>query len=697
MLNQLVSKLSKNKLRLFFGSLFLALCLPALILINQTYKQLKWEAFHQHRLLAEELVKRIDTELQEWVEKEESRPFADYQFLNITGTADNNLLQQSPLSRFPPNNTMPGVLGYFQIDTAGKFSTPLLPMASTSTPAYGIPTAERQQRQNLQLSILRVLSENKLIKTDSDLETYKTAAGIANQPIASAAPKNLTKKESYAELEEDSIEPQAAFELLNQEPNERKISKPSRRAKNYIGRLEDFSLDSSYAEQSISGSSRADIEKIAPTISKRMARKSREALPETLEAPPAPVEENFADTSAGDVATINKQIKINIFEGEIDPFEFSLLDSGHLVLYRKVWRDSQRHIQGILINRDILLQQLIENEFRNTNLSTMSNLIIAYQGFVVSILNTSKSGRALTRQASLQGTLLYRSRLSAPFTQLELVLNIIRLPATAATKTVTWVSIALILILCGSFYLMYRFTLKQHELSRQQQNFVSSVSHELKTPLTSIRMYGEILKEGWASEEKKQDYYAFIHDESERLSRLITNVLQLARMQRNDLELNIKPINVEGLLTNIRNKILSQLEQAGFTLNIDIPDPLTNKELALDTDAFTQIIINLIDNAIKFTTPEFAAKIDIVVRAINQEIIFSIRDYGPGIDKNQIKKIFQLFYRAENELTRTTSGTGIGLALVKQLTTAMDGKIDVLNREPGAEFRLSFPIIAPMA
>ena len=101
------------------------------------------------------------------------------------------------------------------------------------------------------------------------------------------------------------------------------------------------------------------------------------------------------------------------------------------------------------------------------------------------------------------------------------------------------VALLLTLVLCGGFYLLYRLGLGQIQLARQQQDFVSAVSHELKTPLTSIRMYGEILREGWASEEKKKRYYDYIHDESERLSRLISNVLQLARMTHNDLQVDL--------------------------------------------------------------------------------------------------------------------------------------------------------------
>ena len=127
----------------------------------------------------------------------------------------------------------------------------------------------------------------------------------------------------------------------------------------------------------------------------------------------------------------------------------------------------------------------------------------------------------------------------------------------------------LTLVLCGGFWVVYRFGIRQIELSAQQQDFVSAVSHELKTPLTSIRMYGEILRAGWADEDKKRSYYDFIYHESERLSRLINNVLRLARLTRNGEGLDQSPAKVTELLSLVESKVAAQVDQAGFTLRID--------------------------------------------------------------------------------------------------------------------------------
>jgi signal transduction histidine kinase len=292
----------------------------------------------------------------------------------------------------------------------------------------------------------------------------------------------------------------------------------------------------------------------------------------------------------------------------------------------------------------------------------------------------------------MQGALLYSKRLSAPLESLELIFSINRLPQGPGATVLGWVTVVLAMVFVGGFITLYRLGLSQINLARQQQDFVSAVSHELKTPLTSIRMYGEMLKEGWADDAKRQDYYEFIHDESERLTRMITNVLQLAKITRNEPNFDLRSTRVGELMSNIESKIASQVERAGFALNFDREKATDDAHINIDEDCFAQIIINLVDNAIKFSKDAERKAIDIGSKlTADNQVQFTVRDHGPGIPRNQMKKIFRMFYRSESELTRETVGTGIGLAIVHQLATAMDGKVDVVNADPGAEFRISFP------
>lgn len=263
-------------------------------------------------------------------------------------------------------------------------------------------------------------------------------------------------------------------------------------------------------------------------------------------------------------------------------------------------------------------------------------------------------------------------------------------------------ALTLVVVLLAGHYGLYRLGLQQIALATQRSDFVAAVSHELKTPLTAIRMYGEMLRAGWVQDDtRRQTYYDFIFFESERLSRLITNVLQLARLTNHDDPLPLTAYTVHQLLDVVRSKISTQAEAAGFALHFLVDEgaeELAEASILADEDAFVQICINLVDNALKFSANAACKRIDVGVRRVPRQprhAALFVRDYGPGVARDQVRQIFQLFYRGENALTRQTKGTGIGLALVKALATKMHAQVHLHNHTPGAEFQLIFPTLAP--
>jgi signal transduction histidine kinase len=701
--------LNKKRLRLGLLLFFIALAVPTALLVGQAYSQLKWEAFHQHRVMAEELALRFDRRLQQLFNTEESRSFTDYNFLNVAGGSEASFIQRSPLSTFPVKSEIPGLLGYFQIDAAGDFTTPLLPQREDASALYGIPADEREHRLQLQARLQDILSKNRLVsavRESTERSRNKTLA-VEDSPQQRAMPSlsssqgletednvmaELAAPSAYQDSESDKdaaagmAPPQPAQEVMSQaafdrlsEPQSSRLEKRKGAIQNPLGRVEDLKLDSRYQSAPAPQQSAPTM----PAVKSRGMRKESNILPQE-ELPPV-----TTMTLADEGST---PVRITTFESEIDPFEMRLLDSGHFVLFRKVWRNGQRYIQGALIEREALLQGLFEPLFRETALSQMSDLAIAYRGDIFTAFASRESQRYLSSSDEMQGALLYQGRLSAPLSEMELIFSIKHLPAGPGGSLLAWLTAILLLVLCGGLLLLYRLGVGQIALALQQQDFVSAVSHELKTPLTSIRMYGEMLREGWVSEEKKRGYYDYIYTESERLSRLINNVLQLARMTRNEQHIELHPVKVGELLDMLRSKVSSQIEQAGFTLQLVCDEKTRATVITVDADSFTQIIINLVDNAIKFSAKADHKQIDLGCQQQgNKGIHFTVRDYGPGVARDQMKKIFKLFYRSENELTRETVGTGIGLALVRQLAAAMHAEVDVLNREPGAEFRLHFP------
>jgi signal transduction histidine kinase len=699
-----LTSLSKSQLARWLMVLFFALAIPSGLLVYQAYDQLKWEAFHRHRLLAEELATRIDKGYTQLIETEERRAFADYNFLVVAGDLKSNFIQRSTLSSFPVHSPIPGIIGYFQVDSEGFFKTPLLPDSALATSEYGIQTNELKQRQELANRVRAILRDNRLLRA----ELHDTEEQEARRDYAEPEEIPLTEKSSALftssremrrsqeglaigdddkvsagyEITEEFASGQAAFDRLSEQKVDRQSKKLS--SANRLGRVEDLQLDSSF-EGAQKAQQKLIQSKQKTTLKKRTPRRERSALPVAESPLPQPA------TTGAQQDFQSAELRIRTFESEIDPFEMSLLDSGHIVLYRKVWRDKQRYIQGALLEQRDFLNGIVGSSFKETSLANMSDLITAYQGNVLTAYSATTGNPYQTGSGELRGALLYQTRLSAPLNDLDLIFTIQHLPAGPGGTVIAWISLILFLVLTAGFFSIYRLGIGQIKLVTQQQDFVSAVSHELKTPLTSIRMYGEMLREGWVVEDKKREYYNYIHDESERLTRLINNVLQLARMTRNDLQVQLKPVTAAELMDTIDSKIESQVTRAGFELNLNCTDDCASRTLQVDPDYFTQIIINLVDNAIKFSAKADKQAIDISCQTQQDSgLVFKVRDYGPGIPKDQMKKIFKLFYRSESELTRETVGTGIGLALVSQLTIAMQGKVDVVNMEPGVEFRVSF-------
>jgi len=663
----------ERRLRWLLAALFLALAVPTAAVLWQAYGQLKWEAYHQLRGQAEELTERIDASIAEGMAAAEERSFAEYSFLNISGDPDAGFVQRSPLSAYPVVQDLPGVIGYFQLDSEGRFSTPLLPDSESGASALGLNNGEFGEREALAGRMRRILAESPVVE-------------------GREADDKPPSQEFFDELAQEMTQ---GARLGNEaEPEFRQRSKEARAGSpagpNQYGKIEDLRLNDALQKKSESLEEeqldravefKQPSEAVAAP-SPRSRRVEQSVLPETV----------VTERLSADADQLRQDVRITTFQSEVDPFEFAMLASGELVLFRKVWRDSERYVQGILIDQARFLDEAVVSPFRATTLSAMSDLLVGFGDDVIRVAN-AEGGRGYSGEVrAMEGELLYRSQLSSPLDAMALIYSVRRLPAGPGAPVLGWTTILLAAVFGGGFLAMYRLGVGQIRLARQQQDFVSSVSHELKTPLTSIRMYSEMLKEGWADDERRQQYYEFIHDESERLSRLISNVLQLASITRGEPTFELAPVTAGELLDRVRSKIASLAERAGFEVAIEAQAESRAAVVEVDEDCMMQILINLVDNALKFSRNAAVKRVEIGAQASSDGTVrFWVRDYGPGIPREQIRKIFRLFYRPQSELTRETVGTGIGLAIVHQLAQAMGGTVDVLNRDPGAEFGITFP------
>jgi signal transduction histidine kinase len=685
--------MTQRRLILLLVLFFVALALPTSILVYQAYGQLKWEAFYQHQQLARELTLRIDGGFRDLIEREENRPISDYEFLNVSGTEGAAFLQRSPLSNFPLDVEVPGLLGYFQVDATGQLRTPIVPEANASS--YGISASELQQRELQEGRIRGILDQNRLVGK-SDVAAAPSAVGeivdeeeVAQEQVDSPGlAAQIFSSSTIVASDDREIQGQAGFDELAS----RKLNLPAESGAP-ADQVKDLKLEDSYEVAAAAAPEAQRLEAKKQTAAKR-SRKEKVNLPRSLLAEVQSLEKSARedDDMVAAESVLNQQaIRIQTFESEVEPMEFALLDSGHFVLFRRVWHQDERYVQGILIDQDDFIEQLIAPAFRESSLSSMSKLIVAYQDSILQnyAAEYSREYRPSSEQASNE--LLYQSRLIAPFSDIELIYTLARLPVGAGGQVIIWSALVLAIVLVGGCLMLLRLGQRQLALARQQQDFVSAVSHELKTPLTSIRMYGEMLREGWVDEARRKTYYDFIFHEAERLTRLINNVLQLARMSRNEQVGNLAGMTVGEALAELKPRLKSQLEPSGFELEINGDTEVDAARIEIDIDWFMQIFINLVDNAVKFSANGAVCRIEIRYQQMRDgKVQFAVRDFGPGIEPDQMKKIFKLFYRSENELTRETVGTGIGLSLVQQLASAMQAEVDVVNCDPGAEFRIRF-------
>ncbi len=228
------------------------------------------------------------------------------------------------------------------------------------------------------------------------------------------------------------------------------------------------------------------------------------------------------------------------------------------------------------------------------------------------------------------------------------------------------------------------------ELNRMKSYFVSSVSHDLKTPLTSIRMFAELLqsKKNIAAARRKE-YLGIIQGESERLTRLIDNVLDFAKIERGVQEYHFEHIELHALITETVHALQYQLQME----HCIIQKKFAKKKMYLhaDPDAVKEALINLISNALKYSTD----KKHIVVSTFkkNKCALLQVRDYGNGISTNDLENVFEPFFRAKDSHAHTVGGTGLGLSLVKHIMDAHQGTIEVTSKVgKGSTFTLFFPV-----
>ncbi len=707
-------KAAKKRLRKLLLLFFIGLSLPLYFLFDRVYAQLENEVYYRQYNEAQVFVEQVDNRLLKLIDQEQARPIAEYSFFNVL---ESPLLQStgikfSPLSSLPPASDIPALTGYFQIDPDGSFRIPQLPTELNNQVV--LSTKELANRIQLKNSLRELLA---ISDTHADSKPMaKTSPSVTGQRSVLSKQKSPTKQ-SYrfddvlASVDNDSAKDKydqlakrgkardnISTTVDNLEAvSEQVLGEMNIDSKRFVKKKQEVSTAFSRQRKlkaEVRKSNRREVVKLPKQsvvddyLNQSQSSAASSAYPAT--------EESFAMAEAEVTADSNEQMRVseskrakertavNIFsfESEVGPMQLLMLEQ-HLCFFRQVWYQNSRYVQGFIVDRNDFFNKLLIPLINGQQTANFSGVLLAYNGQIINHFNSGETDRT---------TLIYRSALTVPLQSLEVIINATVITAGVESVVVDSLAGLLVFIVVGGLLLFYRLGASQIDLVGRQRNFISAVSHELKTPLTSIRMYGEMLRSDWVIEEqKKRSYYDYIYFESERLSRLINNILQLAKLENSQEEITYQLVTPAVLLQRLSHQISLQIEASGFQLEVLASEAGDDLQIQVDEDAMTQVMINLVDNAIKFSSAAERKLIDIGFRCgSDKTVTFFVRDYGPGIAKKQMKKIFQLFYRSGDELTRTQPGTGIGLALVVQLTESMNAKVDLVNRDPGAEFQVKF-------
>ena len=276
---------------------------------------------------------------------------------------------------------------------------------------------------------------------------------------------------------------------------------------------------------------------------------------------------------------------------------------------------------------------------------------------------------------------------------LLIVVGILILVSRRAAIDVTFGVLILVfcaLLLAGTILLVVTLG-RQADVSRLQADFLSKVSHDFRTPLTSIRMFVETLRENRIEDpERRERILTLLSQETGRLSTLIDRLLEFARLESGQLRYVPKAVDIREIVETVVARFEPRTVGADVQLTTVIADGLPL--LRADSDALEEVVQNLLDNAFKYTGAQKRIVVD--VRRAGRDVEIAVSDNGPGIARADQNRIFDSFYRVDDRLSRATEGSGLGLALTRHIVHAHGGKIRV-ESEPGkgAQFVVVLPPI----
>jgi len=603
----------------------IGLALPLGYLVVQSYRSLEAEEAATLSFFAEALFDEIQESAAALIRREEARPIDAY-----TAVA-------SALSGLPAEDY---IRGYFQNNPDGSFQTP----HRSAVRAASAPRVAELEEAN------RVFNRKRAEGTDR-----------IRPEVAGTVPDETRKD-------------QAGFAGRYLDPSR------SQRSKSYLGER-DSRLETVTPGQA-SSLAKSEKKQAAAPPSAAAGEAERERQFESLRPPMA--QESTAFGAPARPAVPLRESDVQEYQAEVAPFQSVFIDDGRVFTFRRILIDSRMYRQGFVLQLDAFLADLIRSHFSAQPMARFTHLRLR-------AVDQGRDARVVEAGAvSDRPRIVLNRTLPAPFAFLRATLSCDTIPPSAGRSTLNLALLALAGVIVAGLLAIHHSAKKVVDFSERQSRFVSSVTHELKTPLTNIRMYIEMLEQGMARDtEREQAYFRIVQSEGARLSRLITNVLELSKLEKKHRRPDLQAGTFDEVLKDVEGLMAEPLRQAGFVLNCE--NSLT-RPFRYDREIMVQVLINLIENSVKFGASSAVKAITVRLREEGERVRVEVADTGPGIPARDVKKIFNDFYRAENAVTSAAGGTGIGLALVKRFVSLLGGRVSASNNPgPGCTIAIDLP------
>ncbi len=657
-----------RRLQIAFVLLVIGLAVPMGLLIQRALGGVQIEREAQNRAVAERVFDEMERALSDFLRTEDERSAGQYAFYYTPEGAPDEVQVRSPLAATPARSF---VVGYFEIGIDGIIRTPLIP----DDP----PLAK--ERGDFELSLDRESRAARILEVAAQLDLGESRAERRFPPLRSAQAPATTRRIGSAGwptsgrtdiAEKTSSEAYEVLQQLNRGARsraDREKKVVTEKSASYGLALEEAEAASPYP-QSANAPVRPATRQGA-SLDERPSQLAPEegvlAADSATPLDPQGVLEEDAFERLRSLPGARERLASLPTRVTVDPFLSRPSPEGLFVLMRTVLVNDRAVRQGIVIDVDELLRVLRGNTLSEGTLEGTA-------------LELGFAGELIGRERPS-----YRHRFGEPFDTLTVDLLLAPLGDVAGGGAVFLLSALSLGVMGLALFALYRMVAVTVSFAERRSNFVAAVSHELKTPLTAIRMYGEMLRDGLVpSDAKKDEYYRSITAESERLSRLINNVLEFSRLEHGTRGIEPRVGDIGPAVREAVELLAPHAEDKGQRIELSVDPDLP--QVAYEHDALLQVLFNLIDNALKYAPNAQSPVVEVSCRKVPGGIELGVRDHGPGVPLAHAPRILEAFYRGENELTRQTQGTGIGLALVKGLAEEMGARLTVGNA-PGGGFR----------